>query len=99
MDFDKLVHQPTRLQIFANLYRLGRIPFQELKDELGVTEGNLASHVGTMEDAGAVAVEKGFVDRRPRTSYELTAEGREFFEDHVEVLECLIETLDGRSGN
>jgi DNA-binding MarR family transcriptional regulator len=95
MDFDKLVHQPTRLQIFAYLYRHGRTPFQELTDELDVTEGNLASHIDRMEEAGAVSVEKEFVDRKPRTSYELTDEGERLFEEHVQVLEALIDELDG----
>jgi DNA-binding MarR family transcriptional regulator len=95
MEFDKLVHQPTRLQIFAYLYRHGRSPFTELVDALDVTEGNLSSHLQTMESEGAVVVEKEFVDRKPQTTYELTDEGNELFEDHVETLETLIDGLDG----
>lgn len=66
MDFDKLVHQPTRLRLFAYLYQHGETSFQDLKAALDVTEGNLSSHLQTMEDAGAVDVEKQFVDRRPQ---------------------------------
>ncbi|WP_440765290.1 winged helix-turn-helix domain-containing protein [Natronorubrum sp. DTA7] len=95
MEFDKLVHQPTRLQIFAYLYRHERATFSEIQDELDITDGNLSGHVQRMEDAGAVAVEKQFVDRRPRTTYELTDEGRETFEAHVETLEALLEQLEG----
>lgn len=94
MDLDKLVHQPTRLQIFAYLYRHGETAFPELVEELDVTEGNLSSHIETMEEADCVAVEKQFVDRRPRTTYRLTDRGREKFEDHVGTLETLIEALD-----
>jgi DNA-binding MarR family transcriptional regulator len=94
MEFDKLVHQPTRLQIFAYLYRHGRSPFAEIVDSLGVTEGNLSSHLQTMESEGAILVEKEFVDRKPRTSYELTDEGKQLFEDHVETLETLIDGLE-----
>ena len=94
MDFDKLVHQPTRLKIFSHLYRHGTAPFTELAEELDVTEGNLSSHLQTMEDAGALRVEKEFVDRKPRTTYELTAEGEGLFEGHVETLEALIDGLD-----
>ncbi|WP_255192938.1 winged helix-turn-helix domain-containing protein [Natronobeatus ordinarius] len=93
MDLDKLVHQPTRLQIFAYLYRHGETAFPELVEALEVTEGNLSSHLGRMEDAGAVHVEKQFVDRKPQTTYELTDEGRELFEEHVAALESLIEGL------
>jgi DNA-binding MarR family transcriptional regulator len=94
MDLDKLVHQPTRLQIFAYLYRHGETSFSELKEALDVTEGNLASHVGRMEDADCVTVEKQFVDRKPQTTYELTTFGREKFEEHIGTLESLIESLD-----
>jgi DNA-binding MarR family transcriptional regulator len=94
MEFDKLVHQPTRLRIFAYLYRHGRTGFTELKSELDVTEGNLASHLGRMEESEAVAVEKEFVDRTPRTTYELTERGREQFEEHIGTLEALIDSIE-----
>ncbi|WP_436923700.1 winged helix-turn-helix domain-containing protein [Halosimplex amylolyticum] len=95
MDFDKLVHQPTRLQIFAYLYQHGETSFPDLKEALDVTEGNLASHIGKMEDADCVVVEKQFVDRKPQTTYELTDLGREKFEEHIGTLEALIDDLDG----
>jgi DNA-binding MarR family transcriptional regulator len=94
MEFDRLVHQPTRLKLFAYLYRHGETTFPALKEALDLTEGNLSSHLGKMEDAGAVSVEKSFVDRRPQTTYALTDEGREQFETHVEALEALIDDLD-----
>ncbi|MFC7073416.1 transcriptional regulator [Halovenus rubra] len=93
MEFDKLVHQPTRLQIFAYLYRHGRCPFTEIVDSLDVTEGNLSSHLQTMESEEAVLVEKEFVDRKPQTSYELTDEGKQLFENHIETLEALIDGI------
>jgi DNA-binding MarR family transcriptional regulator len=94
MDFDKLVHQPTRLQVFAYLYRQGETGFPELVEDLELTEGNLSSHLQRMEDAGAVTVNKEFVDRKPRTTYDLTEEGRELFEQHIETLEALIDGLE-----
>lgn len=94
MEFDKLVHQPTRLQIFAFLYRHGETSFPELKDVLDVTEGNLSSHLQKMEDAGYVDIEKKFVDRKPQTTYELTEKGKKGFESHIEKLEAIIDSLD-----
>lgn len=94
MEFDKLVHQPTRLQIFAYLYRHERATFSEIQDELDITDGNLSGHIQRMEDADAVAVEKRFVDRRPQTTYELSEAGRETFESHVETLETLLDQLE-----
>jgi DNA-binding MarR family transcriptional regulator len=93
MEFDKLVHQPTRLRIFAYLYQHGETSFPTLKDELDVTEGNLASHLQKMEDAEAITVQKQFVDRKPQTTYDLTETGRSKFEDHIGVLESLIDDL------
>lgn len=83
------------------LYQHGETAFQELKTELDVTEGNLSSHLQTMEGAGAVRVEKQFVDRRPQTTYELTGDGREQFEAHIDLLDGLIRELTdlGPSGD
>jgi DNA-binding MarR family transcriptional regulator len=94
MDLNKLVHQPTRLQIFAYLYRHGETSFSELAEELDQTQGNLSSHLQQMEEADAVNVKKEFVERKPRTSYELTDEGESLFEEHVERLETLLEQLE-----
>jgi len=94
MDFDKLVHQPTRLRIFAYLYRHGETKFNGLSDDLDVTEGNLSSHLQKMEGAECVSVEKEFVDRKPQTTYELTDLGREKFEEHVKALEMLLDRIE-----
>lgn len=94
MEFDKLVHQPTRLRLFAHLYAHGETEFTELAETLAITEGNLASHIGRMEGADCVEVEKQFVDRKPQTTYRLTDTGREMFENHVRALESLIDDIE-----
>ena len=94
MDLDKLVHQPTRLRIFAYLYRHGESTFTDLTDDLDLTEGNLSSHLQRMEDADAVEIRKEFVEKRPRTTAALTDEGERLFEDHIQQLQGLIEGLD-----
>jgi len=94
MEFDKLVHQPTRLRIFAYLYRHGETKFNGLATDLDVTEGNLSSHLQTIEDADCISVNKDFVDRKPQTTYELTDLGREKFEEHVETLEMLLDRVE-----
>jgi DNA-binding MarR family transcriptional regulator len=94
MDLNKLVHQSTRLQIFAYLYTHGETSFSELVDELDQTEGNMSSHLQQMEEADAVDVKKEFVERKPRTSYELTDEGERMFEEHIESLETILDQLD-----
>jgi len=94
MDLDKLVHQPTRLQIFASLYRHGESSFNDLTDDLDLTEGNLSSHLQRMEEANAVEIRKEFVDKRPRTTAVLTDEGEALFEEHVQQLQALIAGLE-----
>jgi DNA-binding MarR family transcriptional regulator len=94
MEFDKLVHQPTRLRIFAHLYANGETSFTDLTEELDATGGNLSRHLQKMEDAECVTIEKQFVDRTPQTTYHLTDTGREKFESHVRTLETLVDDLD-----
>ncbi|KPN29772.1 helix-turn-helix domain protein [Halolamina pelagica] len=94
MDLDKLVHQPTRLEIFAYLYRHGESTFTDLTEDLDLTEGNLSSHLQRMEDEDAVEIRKEFVDRRPRTTAVLTTTGEELFEEHVRQLQGLIDDID-----
>ena len=90
MEFDKLVHQPTRLRIFAYLYANGETNFTDLTEGLEVTGGNLSRHLQKMEDAECIRVEKQFVDRKPQTTYQLTETGRTKFEKHIQTLETLI---------
>lgn len=99
MDFNRLVHQPTRLRIFTYLYANGETSFSDLQDALEITEGNLSNHLQKIETAGCITVEKTFVDRTPRTTYRLTDEGRTTFEDHIQTLETLIHDLDGPWNN
>lgn len=94
MEFDKLVHQPTRLQIFAYLYRRGETDFNSLAADLNITGGNLSNHLQKMEEAGCVSVEKDFVDRKPQTTYRLTEVGREKFEEHIGKLEQLVDQIE-----
>ena len=94
MDLDKLVHQPTRLEMFAYLYRQGESTFTELTDELDLTEGNLSSHLQRMEEQDAVEIRKEFVEKQPRTTAVLTDEGEALFEEHVRQLQGLIDDLD-----
>ena len=92
-EFNALIHQPVRLRIMAALHALppeARLEFGRLQEMLEVTEGNLASHLRKLEDAGYIRVEKTFVGRRPRTYVAITEAGRRAFEAHVEALKALL---------
>ncbi|WP_394348136.1 winged helix-turn-helix domain-containing protein [Pontibacter mangrovi] len=68
--------------------------FNNLKETLQLTDGNLASHLRALEEAGYLQVEKQFVGRKPNTTYQATDAGREAFKAHLDALERLI--LDNR---
>ena len=91
-DFDKLdkaIHEKARLGIMTLLAARVSWPFQELKTELGMTDGNLITHLRILHDAGFVAVTKEVFDR-PQTSYSLTARGRTAFQAYLDVLEEIV---------
>lgn len=70
-----------------------RASFNQLKEILEVTDGNLASHLKSLESAGYIAVIKRFKNRKPNTSYEITPEGAEAFENHLKALEEILKQL------
>ena len=96
---DQLIHERARLGIVSALAANDVLSFQELRDVLGLTDGNLAVHARKLEDAGYVAVEKRFEGRVPRTEYRLTAAGRRALTAYLGRMESLIRAAKGcRSG-
>ena len=86
---DKTIHEKGRLGIMTLLATRPRWPFQDLKSELKMSDGNLITHLRTLHDAGFVSVTKEILDR-PQTSYALTARGRKAFQDYLTVLEQIV---------
>jgi DNA-binding PadR family transcriptional regulator len=66
------------------------VDFNLLKEMLAVTDGNLASHLSTLEKNKYIEVRKQFVGRKPKTSYRITMTGRNAFKLHIDALESLI---------
>jgi DNA-binding MarR family transcriptional regulator len=92
-ELNPVIHQPTRLRIMAALVSLGaqeKADFTFLRDLLDLTDGNLGSHLRTLEDAGYVAVEKDFIARRPKTWVRPTAKGRAALSAHVDALAAIV---------
>ncbi|MEN0060762.1 MAG: transcriptional regulator [Myxococcota bacterium] len=87
---DPVIHAPLRLAIMSALIPVERIAFTVLRDQLGATDGNLASHLGKLEKAGYVAVEKRFVERKPQTRVSLTEPGRDAFLAYLDALHKLL---------
>ena len=87
---DRLIHERTRLAIISALAVNTSLTFNELKQLLRVTDGNLSVHARKLEDAGYVACTKSFAGRMPKTEYRLTAAGRRALERYLDHMEALI---------
>lgn len=92
---DNVVHQRVRLGILTVLSEAERADFAFLRDSLGLTDGNLASNLQVLEQAGYVKIEKTFEGRRPRTWVRSTAAGRKALEEEVAVLESIVSRVKG----
>ena len=92
-ELNETIHQPVRLRIMAALVALdpnAEVDFSYLRGLLDVTDGNLGAHLRKLEEAGYIAVNKTFVERKPRTYVSATAAGRMVFEEHVAALESIL---------
>ncbi len=92
-DIDRLIHEPARLMILAQLYVVESADFLFLTRLTGLTPGNLSSHVSKLEDAGYVEVIKEFLDKKPHTMLRLTGEGRDAFKAYVESMKHVFNGL------
>ncbi len=90
---DPVIHNRVRLGILTLLLKNGRLDFKTLRDELGLTDGNLATHLRVLEREGIVRYEKTFKGRKPITYYELTEEGRRRLERYLKALKSLLKGL------
>ena len=91
-EFDRLVHERMRLGILSSLAINERLSFNELKELLKTTDGNLSVHARKLEEGGYVACRKHFAGRVPRTDYRITAAGRRALEEYLAEMEQLIRT-------
>ncbi len=90
---DPVIHNRVRLGILVILLKRGKTDFSTLKEELGLTDGNLASHLRVLEREGIVRYEKTFKGRKPVTYYDLTEEGRRRLTDYLATLKRILEGL------
>jgi DNA-binding MarR family transcriptional regulator len=88
--FNKVFENRIRLGVMSVLMVNESVEFTRLKELLDVTDGNLASHLSALEKEGYVAVIKQFVNKKPNTSYAVTASGKKAFNEHLNVLENLL---------
>jgi len=87
---NKAFESRIRLGIMSVLVVNDWVGFITLKELLETTDGNLASHLKTLEDKELIEMKKQFIGRKPRTSYHVTEAGRKLFALHIEALENII---------
>src|SRR4029434_8249187 len=86
---DRIIHEPIRLGIVSALASCDSMTFNELKELLGTTDGNLSVHARKLEESDYVICEKSFEGRMPRTSYRLAPLGKRAFETYLQHMEAL----------
>ncbi len=90
---NKLIHEPARLKIMAQLYVIESADFLFLMRQTGLTFGNLSAHLSKLETAGYIEVEKEFVGRKPHTMLHLTDKGRDAFRKYREDMKQIFDDL------
>lgn len=96
VELDRVIHERVRLAIVSALASAQSLSFNELKELLEITDGNLSVHARKLEEAGFVTCEKFFVDRVPRTEYQLTKSGRKALDQYLDHMESLIRRVRER---
>ncbi|MFC3500612.1 transcriptional regulator [Micromonospora krabiensis] len=95
---DDVVHQRVRLGILTIVHEARRVEFGYLRTQLRLTAGNLSQHIGVLEAAGLVQVEKGYAGKRGRTWITLTAAGHAALADEMARLKVLIARVETAGG-
>ncbi len=92
-NLNKLFDSRIRLGIMSALMVNLQVSFNELKELIQVTDGNLASHMKTLEEIGYIRVQKGFIGRKTNTTYTITKTGERAFKTHLDALDEMIKSV------
>lgn len=93
IDPDRLIHEPGRLAILIVLNAVEEADFLFLRDQTGLTKGNLSSHTAKLETAGYIEIEKAFVGKIPRTVYRLTDTGAGALQEYRDHMAGVLDRL------
>ncbi|MHB1306442.1 MAG: winged helix-turn-helix domain-containing protein [Limisphaerales bacterium] len=91
LQLDRVIHEKGRLPIVSLLAATPELAFTEIRDTLSMTDGNLAVHLRTLQEAGYIAITKSFHERRPLTTCALTPAGRAAFINYINLLEQIVQ--------
>ncbi len=93
-DIDDVIHGRLRLGVMAYLSSVEEASFNEIRDKVGASDGNLSTHLRKLEEAGYIRQDKSFVGRRPRTTVHLTEAGRAAWIAWINRMEALIRAAE-----
>jgi DNA-binding MarR family transcriptional regulator len=91
LQLDRVIHEKGRLAIMSILAASPELSFTEMRDALNMTDGNLTTHIRTLQESGYVSVTKSFQNNRPLTTCALTAAGKRAFTSYINLLEQIIQ--------
>ena len=91
LQLDRVIHEKGRLAIMSMLAASPELSFTELRDTLNMTDGNLTTHIRTLQEAGYVSVTKSFQNNRPLTTCAVTPSGKKAFTNYINLLESIIQ--------
>ena len=90
LQLDRVIHEKGRLPIVSLLAASPELSFTELRDTLKLSDGNLSTHIKTLQESGFVSVTKSFQRQRPLTTCALTPAGKRAFTHYINLLERII---------
>lgn len=91
LQLDRVIHEKGRLAIMSLLAAAPKLSFTELRDTLDMTDGNITTHIRTLQETGYVSVTKSFEGSRPLTTCALTESGRKAFASYINLLEQIVQ--------
>ncbi len=93
-NLNKAFESRVRLGIMSMLMVNDWMDYNEIKEKLNLTDGNLASHITGLEKLTFIEVRKRFVGKKTNTSYKATRAGKKAFQEHINALEKLLRNMD-----
>jgi len=93
VEINKMIHEPARLKLLAQLYVVEKADFLFLMRQTGLTQGNVSGHLSKLEEAKYVEIAKGYSGKRPQTMISLSKKGREDFKKYIHHMKQLFEGL------
>ena len=91
LQLDRVIHEKGRLALMSLLAASPELSFTEMRDTLEMTDGNITTHLRTLQEAGYVALTKSFQGSRPLTTCSLTTAGKKAFTNYISLLEQIVE--------